>query len=104
MTPPSSMTANISYASDLLDFIRFEVMGDGDDLDETTPLLEYGILDSITMVSVLAFIRSRFGVEVRGEEITVSNFENVGTLARMVATLMATKTSVAATPSTSAVL
>ena len=98
------MTANLSYASDLLDFIRYEVLGDGDDLDETTPLLEYGILDSITMVSVLAFIRARFGVEVRGEDITVSNFENVSTLARMVATLTATKTSATIAQSTNAIL
>ena len=89
MNPPSNMNSNISYASALLDFIRCEVLGDGDELDEATPLLEYGILDSITMVSVLAFIRSSFGVEVRSEEITTSNFENVGTLARMVATLTA---------------
>src|SRR5262249_62272530 len=33
-------------------------------IDEETPILELGILDSLTMVSLLAFIHARFGVHV----------------------------------------
>lgn len=78
------ITSTFSYSDILLDFLRNEVLDGGSDLDEHTPLLEFGVIDSITMVSVLSFIRDRFGVEVRSDEITASNFRDVMCLASMV--------------------
>lgn len=79
-----SISSTFSYSDILLEFLRNEVLDGGSDLDEHTPLLEFGVIDSITMVSVLSFIRERFGVEVRSEEITASNFRDVSCLASMV--------------------
>ena len=79
-----SITSTVSYSDILLDFLRHEVLDGGSDLDEHTPLLEFGVIDSITMVSVLSFIRDQFDVEVRSDEITASNFRNVMCLANMV--------------------
>lgn len=84
-----SITSTVSYSDILLDFLRHEVLDGGSDLDEHTPLLEYGVIDSITMVSVLSFIRDQFGVEVRSDEITASNFRDVMCLASMVEALAA---------------
>lgn len=78
------VTSTVSYSDILLDFLREEVLGGGEDLDEHTPLLEYGVIDSISMITVLSFIREQFGIEVRGDEILVSNFQDVTSLANMV--------------------
>ena len=89
MDAARSMIADVSYKQALLQFLQDEILDGQGELDEGTPLLEYGVIDSLSMVSVLSFIRARFGVEVRSDSITVSNFENVNALARMVAELSA---------------
>lgn len=78
------ITSTVSYADVLLEFLRAEMLDGGVDLDEYTPLLEYGVIDSLSMVSVLSFIREQFGIEVRGEEIAAKNFRDVMSLANMV--------------------
>jgi len=54
-------------------------------IDAETPILELGILDSLAMVSLLAFIQARFGVHVPDEAVIPENFENLGCLASLIA-------------------
>src|SRR5262245_33807366 len=54
-------------------------------IDAETPILELGILDSLAMVSLLAFIHARFGVHVPDEAVIPENFENLGCLASLIA-------------------
>ena len=58
--------------------------GDGDDLDDHTALLELGIIDSITMVSLLGFIEKKLGVNVPEDEVSPRNFMSIATLEAMV--------------------
>jgi 2-hydroxymuconate-semialdehyde hydrolase len=53
-------------------------------IDAETPILELGILDSLAMVSLLAFIQTRFGVHVPDEAVIPENFENLGCLASLI--------------------
>lgn len=71
----------------LLAFLARELELDGDDdeqLDEHTPLLAWGIISSLTMASLLTFIRERFEVHVQSDSVTVENFENVAAITAMV--------------------
>lgn len=69
----------------LLGFIRDTILS-GDphsELDETTPLLEWGVLDSLNTARLIAFIRQDLGTEVPLAKITASTFKNVNSIASM---------------------
>ena len=71
------------YASALLAFVRREFVhaDEGVRLDETTPLLESGILDSLRIAVLLVFIRDELGAFVPLEKIDAANFKDVRTIA-----------------------
>ena len=53
------------------------------DLDRRTPLLEWGVIDSVALTDVLAFVEDEFDVAVPAEELTPENLrdlETIGTL------------------------
>ena len=58
--------------------------GDGADLDDHTPLLELGIIDSLAMVSLLRFIEKKLGVSVPEDEVSPRNFMSIQTLESMI--------------------
>lgn len=70
----------------LMEFIREEFLwGDEDqELTETTPLLEWGILDSLRTVSLISHIRDRFGIFVSPANVNSRNFLDVTTIAALV--------------------
>jgi pimeloyl-ACP methyl ester carboxylesterase/acyl carrier protein len=69
----------------LIEFINLEVLkGEGDDLDESTPLLELGILDSLSMATLLVFVEESIGVRIPEDEIVPENFESVASIAELV--------------------
>lgn len=66
-------------------FIKDEIIEDGDvDLQNDLPLLEYGIIDSLAIVSVLAFIDQTFDVQIPEDEIIPKNFETLNAIANLV--------------------
>lgn len=48
-----------------------------EDINETTKLIEDGILDSLTLVLLVSCIENEFGIKIPEENINISNFENV---------------------------
>lgn len=69
-------------------FIEDEVLlQSGTTIEPVTPLLEWGILTSLSTMRVVAFIRDRFGVFVPPERIVGANFVNLNALTRMVLAL-----------------
>jgi acyl carrier protein len=48
-----------------------------DDLDRHTPLLEWGVIDSLALTDVLAFIEDEFELFVPAEEITPENLRDL---------------------------
>jgi acyl carrier protein len=66
-------------------FIIDEILhGDGADLDEDTPLLEWGVIDSLAMVALLGFIQKTFGVRVPDAEVVPRNFHSIAAMQRLV--------------------
>jgi 2-hydroxymuconate-semialdehyde hydrolase len=58
--------------------------GDGEGLDGRTPLLEWGILNSMEMVRLLAFIGREFGVRILPDEVTPAHFRNIDEIVALV--------------------
>jgi acyl carrier protein len=74
-----------NYTSVLLAFVRREFMADSGDqaLTATTPLIESGILDSLRIAVLMAFIRDEFAVHVPLTKIDAKNFADIRTIAAM---------------------
>ena len=66
-------------------YISREIL-DGKDigLDASTPLLEWGIINSIEIARLVSYIEDRFGVEVPPDRITIEHFENLLALTNLV--------------------
>lgn len=70
----------------LVDFVQDNLVEDGDDIkvDETTPLLVSGLLDSLRTARLLNFIRRDLGVPVPAAKLDPENFRDVATIVAMV--------------------
>lgn len=53
-------------------------------LDEQTPLLEWGVLNSIEIMRLLSFISERFHVNVSASKLTAHNFNTLESIAGVV--------------------
>jgi|RhiMetdeSRZDD1v2_1073273.scaffolds.fasta_scaffold453509_3 acyl carrier protein len=58
--------------------------GDAENLDEKTPLLELGILDSFAIVELLSFIESDFGVQIGLEAVSPEKFSDISVIADLI--------------------
>ncbi|WP_436761086.1 acyl carrier protein [Streptosporangium sp. V21-05] len=70
----------------LVDFIQENLVQDGDDVkvDETTPLLVSGLLDSLRTARLLNFLRKDVGVPIPAARLDPENFRDVATIVAMV--------------------
>src|SRR5947207_13759651 len=59
---------------------------DGRDIgvDETTPLLEWGIINSLETMRLLSFIEKQFGVEIPMDSLVADHFTNLATLTNLI--------------------
>jgi 2-hydroxymuconate-semialdehyde hydrolase len=63
---------------ELIEYIKKEFVDDPDaEIDENTPLISSGLIDSLSIVSLVAFIDKKYGVKIPDEKGTVENFETV---------------------------
>jgi len=74
----------------LIRYVADEVL-DGKDisLDATTPLLEWGVVNSLEIVKLINFIRSRFNISIPSDKVTAEHFQNLHSLANLVVQLAA---------------
>lgn len=69
----------------LIAYLAEQVLGgDASELDEMTPMLELGLLDSFSIIGILSFIRSSFGVEIPLETLAIERLKDVDTLSDLV--------------------
>lgn len=59
---------------------------DGKDigLHEHTPLLEWGVINSLEIVRLLSFIQTIFGIEVPTDQLTASRFVDISSIADLI--------------------
>lgn len=53
-------------------------------LGNDSPLVSSGLLDSIALLRVVAFLEERFGITLEAHESDVDNLDSVGQIARLV--------------------
>ncbi|MFC4114363.1 acyl carrier protein [Nonomuraea zeae] len=77
---------DIEITRRLIGFIQENLVLDGDDIkvDETTPLLVSGLLDSLRTARLLNFLRRDIGVPVPAAKLDPENFRDVATIVAMV--------------------
>ncbi|MEW9531794.1 acyl carrier protein [Microbispora sp. NPDC049125] len=70
----------------LVDYIQENLVLEGDDIkvDETTPLLVSGLLDSLRTARLLNFLRRDVGVRIPATKLDPENFKDVLTIVAMV--------------------
>ena len=56
-----------------------------DELNDDTPLITGGILDSISTQKLVSFLEDHFGVVVEAHEAGVDNLDTVGRITRLIA-------------------
>jgi acyl carrier protein len=69
-------------------FILEEIMlaDPGQKLAERDSLMDQGVLDSLGLLRLIAFLEEQFGIEVQDDEVTPENFESLTTIRKMVET------------------
>jgi len=77
---------NVNTEQQIEQFILNEVMMSkrGNRLDYDESLLDSGILDSLSLLRLIAFIQDELGVEVDVDEIVPDNFQTINAAARLV--------------------
>ncbi|MEV8633168.1 acyl carrier protein [Streptosporangium sp. NPDC051023] len=77
---------NESEVADVLRKYLEERILDASDveIELDTPLLEWGILNSLTTTRLVGFIREQFGIEIPVEEMVGGNFKDLLSISRLV--------------------
>jgi len=79
----------------ILEYIKKEYLDEdeADDmtLDENTPLISSGIVDSFSMVSLKRFLEKKYGVMLPDEEATPQAFDTVTSIIALVSKHLAKK-------------
>jgi acyl carrier protein len=70
-------------------FIREQFLGEAqdDDLTPSSPLLEWGVLNSMNTARLLSFMREEFGVSVPATSITSRCFRDLDAITNLVCSL-----------------
>jgi acyl carrier protein len=70
-------------------YVAKEYLEDGDDraIDDETPLISGGIVDSFSMVSLKRFLERRYGIEIPDAQATPDAFDTVSRIAALVTRL-----------------
>jgi acyl carrier protein len=73
---------------ELMQFVADELLdGRGAGLDEHTPLLAWGVIDSLSVAELVSFTGERFGIDVPQHEVRPDNLENLGAYVDMLVRL-----------------
>ena len=72
----------------LKEFIMTEVSPDLNlpQLDDDELLIESGIIDSLGVLKIMAFLDEEFGIDLSAEQIKLENFKNVTSICSLVET------------------
>ena len=70
--------------SELKRFVGRELLDGRDErLDEHTPLLAWGVIDSLSVAELVSFTNERFGIDVPQSEVKPENLKDLDSYARM---------------------
>lgn len=63
----------------IIDYVKKEYLEEDaeEEIDETTPLISSGIVDSFSMVSLKTFLEKKFNIKIPDEKATTEAFDTV---------------------------
>ena len=71
--------------AEVVQFIGVQLLsGDDAGLNRATPLLEWGLINSMEMKQLVTFLERRFGVQIAGQDVVAKNFRSVESIAELV--------------------
>lgn len=86
------MSEHQAIVSSLKEYVIDKIMeGDAEGLENDSPLLNWGVLNSLEIVHLRVFIQDTFGVIVSDEQTNASNFESLNHIASLVQSLQGGK-------------
>jgi acyl carrier protein len=70
----------------ILDYVVKEYVEEGDDrpIEQETPLITGGIVDSFSMVSLKRFLEKKYAIRIPDSEATPAAFDTVSSIAALV--------------------
>lgn len=69
--------------NDLLDFVNEELLRESrTKVDAQTPLFEGGVIDSLKILQLIAFVEMKMGGKLPDSEVVMEHFRTVETIAR----------------------
>jgi len=76
----------VDYKAELTEFIRKEILsGRNVSLQENQDLLSAGIIDSLGILRLVAFMEKQLGIQVPDEDVVFENFQNIQVMSDYVA-------------------
>ena len=75
------------YNTSIKEFIMTEVNPDLhlERIEDDEPLIESGIVDSLGVLKILAFLDEKFGIDLSSDEIKLENFKDVRSICDLIA-------------------
>ena len=76
----------MSTNDSIRDFITGEILHGTlkNPLNDQDPLIESGIIDSMGVMTLLAFLEDKFLIQIPGDELLPENFESISTITNLV--------------------
>ncbi|MEZ5337033.1 MAG: phosphopantetheine-binding protein [bacterium] len=68
----------------IIQFIHDEYVDDGTEVDDNTPLISSGLVDSFSMVSLKLYLEEEFEIEIDDDEASTEEFETVSRIQSLV--------------------
>lgn len=82
------MIDSAAVLTDLTDFVSRELLeGKSEGLDENTPLLQWGIINSLSLARLVEYTERRFGVKVPPKDLVPENFQSLRAVTQLVSRL-----------------
>lgn len=73
--------------TDIRNFLQQDLARDLTGVEDSTSLLQAGVLDSLGVMQLVAFLQERFGVRISDDDLVPENLESVDAIAAFVARL-----------------
>jgi acyl carrier protein len=83
----------MDYKQEIRGYVAEHFLPGGQGLEDTTPLISGGLIDSIGMLGLISFMESRFGVEFMPREVDAHTLDNVNLIAALIDRKLAAKAS-----------
>jgi len=83
----------MDYKQEIRGYIAEHFLPGGQGLEDTTPLISGGLIDSIGMLGLISFMESRFGVEFMPRDVDAHTLDNVNLIAALIDRKLAAKAS-----------